>query len=355
MCLNPLKGYINEKGEVIKVARSDSVFCRLEPDGKLKSYFDIELLQDGDITEYIDIPCRHCEECYTQMRLEWIYRATCEMQLHKSAIFVTLTYKDYNDGITQLPPVAEMVTDDGEILLHQTLRHRDFQLFMKRLRKQFPDRKIRYMVCGEYGSRTFRPHYHAIIYGLSLKDFPDCLIHNTNSHGDVLYSSVMFENIWNYGYCLLSSADNGTIAYVAGYVAKKFTALKSKDWYEYTHVVAPYIRSSNRPGLGSDYISSQFDKLVDEYDYFTLPAINDRSTPTKIKLWSSVKNSYTNLKFLELGLDNYTNRYYDSINRRVSLIDNRYKLLKTDMLKSDYNSSRKKVIVKKLNGRRNQL
>lgn len=347
MCFNPLKGFINERGEIIKVS-SNRVKAVRYYNGKLLSiYNDNEVLKD-DIVSFIDIPCRHCEECYSQIRLEWISRATAEMQLHDKALYVTLTYRDYNDGETVLPPVAEMVTDDGEILKHHTLRYRDFQLFMKRLRRRFPDRKLRFMVCGEYGSRTYRPHYHAIIYGIDVVDFSDILAHNRNKHGDILYSSVELDNIWQLGYTLSASADNGSIAYVAGYVAKKFSTLKPKEWYQYTNVVAPFIKSSNRPGLGSMFVESSFDCFQNEYDYMMLPALNDRSTPTKIKLWSSIKNKYKNSIYNEIGFDNYSNRYYYMVKRREQLIDNRFQLLTTDMSKADYSASQKVIFSSKI-------
>ncbi len=347
MCFNPLKGFINERGEVIKVTSTKVKSIRYS-NGKLISIYNDNEIQNDDIVTFIDIPCRHCEECYSQMRLEWISRATAEMQLHSKALYITLTYRDYNDGETILPPVAEMVTEEGEILRHHTLRYRDFQLFMKRLRKKFPERKIRFMVCGEYGSRTYRPHYHAIIYGIDVVDFSDMLPHNRNKHGDILFSSVELDNIWQLGYTLTGSADNGTIAYVAGYVAKKFTAVRTKDWYDYTNIVPPFIHSSNRPGLGSEYIQTKFDRFNNEYDYMMLPALNDRSTPTKIKLWTSAKNKYKNSVYNDIGFDNFNNRYYSMIRRREKLIDTRFKLLHTDMSKCDYSNSQKVIFKSKI-------
>ncbi|MDX8558692.1 hypothetical protein OZ663_18615, partial [Elizabethkingia sp. HX CGY] len=44
-----------------------------------------------------------------------------------------------------------------------SLDYRDFQLFMKRARK-LQEKKISYFLVGEYGSQTFRPHYHAIVF-----------------------------------------------------------------------------------------------------------------------------------------------------------------------------------------------
>jgi hypothetical protein len=39
----------------------------------------------------------------------------------------------------------------------------DVQKFMKRLRK-LSDHKLKYYVCGEYGTKNMRPHYHMILF-----------------------------------------------------------------------------------------------------------------------------------------------------------------------------------------------
>lgn len=351
MCLNPLKGFLNDKNEVIKVANKNAEFVRYEK-GIIKTYYDSNLALPSDFTLYIDIPCRACEECYGDMRRAWIARATAEMQLHDKAMFVTFTYKDFNDGNEVLPPVAQMISDDGEILNHQTLRYRDFQLFMKRLRKYFPDRNIRFMVCGEYGSRTFRPHYHAILYGIGLDDFPDMLVHNKNKSGDLLYSSISLDNLWRLGYTLSSNADNGTIAYVAGYVAKKFTSMRSKDFYAYSNVVAPFIRSSNRPGLGAAWFNENMELYENEYDYRVISASNTRSNPTYIYLTSNWKRLYLNKRFNDATLTDINDYLSYKVKRRVDLIDNRFRLLKTDKSKDDYNIAERYNFRKRLERKR---
>lgn len=351
MCLNPLKGYISERGYIIKVASAKSQFVR-EVDGLWKSFYNMEDHRQGDITEYIDIPCRVCEECYRQQRNEWTARATAEMQMHDKAIFVTFTYRDYNDGEKVLPPVAEMVTDDGEILTHQTLRYSDMQLFWKRLRKKFSDRNIRFLVCGEYGSRTFRPHYHAIIYGLGIDDFPDMTVHNKNSQGDYLYSSEELDRIWSNGYTLSSEADNGTIAYVAGYVTKKFTTMKSKEFYKTTNVVAPFVRSSNRPGLGRAWFDENLHTFDNEHDYRVLPATNLRSTPTTIYLTNNWRLAYRNNLLADGSLEEIIDYEEKEKNRRVALLDNRDKLLATDASKEDMVSASKYNFKKSLEKKR---
>lgn len=53
-----------------------------------------------------------------------------------------------------------------------TLKKRDVQLFMKRLRKAHVNinwpYKISYFLVGEYGGKTRRPHYHAIMFDVDI-------------------------------------------------------------------------------------------------------------------------------------------------------------------------------------------
>ena len=113
------------------------------------------------------VPCGKCPSCLSDRARDWSNRCLMELKTSGSAIFVTLTYDDFH-----LP-----IDDDGP-----TLRVRDVQLFFKRLRKDFPNSRIRYLLSGEYGSKTSRPHYHAIIFGLSLSDFPDIRPIRYNKH-----------------------------------------------------------------------------------------------------------------------------------------------------------------------------
>lgn len=56
-----------------------------------------------------------------------------------------------------------------------SLNNRDIQLWKKRVRRQIDyhaGRKVDfgYLICGEYGPRTHRPHYHGLLVGLSDED-----------------------------------------------------------------------------------------------------------------------------------------------------------------------------------------
>jgi hypothetical protein len=79
----------------------------------------------------------------------WSFRLIKEGEVSETALFVTLTYD------TSYVPL----TKNG----YMTLDKRDIQTFMKRLRKE-SERKLKYYVCGEYGGKRNRPHYHLILF-----------------------------------------------------------------------------------------------------------------------------------------------------------------------------------------------
>lgn len=206
-------------------------------DGPAK--FDNPLMY-GDIDSLVTcgkyktiIPCGRCSGCRADYAKAWSDRMCLELKDNPKALFLTLTYN--NDNLHY--------TDSGL----PTLCKRDTQLFWKRLRKFFKGKRIRYYIAGEYGSKTLRPHYHAIVYGLSLEDFPDRVLRSCNELKDPFYSSVTLEKIWSKGFCLFSNVSQKTCSYVARYTLKKHYGDDKKILGDRE---GEFNLSSRRPGIG---------------------------------------------------------------------------------------------------------
>lgn len=95
------------------------------------------------------VPCGKCAFCLTNKRSAWMFRISHEMRLQEHpGYFLTLTYDEKH--VKRVP---------GKGL---SLRFRDVQLFLKKIRKfKF---YAKYICVGEYGAQTHRPHYHLIIW-----------------------------------------------------------------------------------------------------------------------------------------------------------------------------------------------
>lgn len=112
----------------------------------------------GPVVAYINdgmqVPCGKCAFCLVNKRSQWMFRIHHEMrtQMHRG-YFITLTYDEKH------VPRAY----DGRL----SLRFRDVQLYLKKIRKQ--NYYAKYICVGEYGGQTLRPHYHLLIW----TDCPD--------------------------------------------------------------------------------------------------------------------------------------------------------------------------------------
>lgn len=105
--------------------------------------------RDKISNEWMALPCGKCPNCMKRRTSGWSFRLMKEGERSETALFVTLTYD------TKYVPL----TKNG----FMSLNKRHIQTYMKRLRK-LSDRKLKYYVCGEYGSVRDRPHYHMIIF-----------------------------------------------------------------------------------------------------------------------------------------------------------------------------------------------
>lgn len=112
--------------------------------------------------------------------------------MHGDSLWVTLTYNDEN--LPKPPHVSKT----------------EIQLFLKRLRKLV--KPFRYLIVGEYGEKSWRPHYHCCFFGMP-----------------VICAQAVFDS---WGKCDRSGFQIGQITkesarYTAGYTTAKLT--KRKD------------------------------------------------------------------------------------------------------------------------------
>lgn len=254
-CYNPLHGFVvgtTKKGKMRLQVMSSDVKA-LDKDGQ-PVYHEV-----GDDTDYIlpayELPCGHCLGCRTDHAKEWSNRLIMESQYHDSTFFVTLTYDDEH-----LPVVESLDDETGEYFCASTLDKRDAQLFIKRLRRAFPDDKIRYYIAGEYGPSTGRAHMHAIIFGLHLVDLQPF---GRSETGNQYFISEALSRIWNKGFVSVEPANEYTMRYVCAYVTTKIGAHCNAE-YEERGLVPPFALMSLKPGLGCQYLLDNWDKILDD-------------------------------------------------------------------------------------------
>jgi hypothetical protein len=178
-CNRPLFGFMPYDGGKFQFTRSDTVLRG---------------------TPLSAVPCGRCRGCRREYGREWSIRIMHEAQMHESNCFITLTY------------------DDAHYPEHGTLVPEHWTLFMKRLRKCFSGTLFKFYMCGEYGDKRFRPHYHAALLGLS---FPDLVPAGSSKLNFFLFESQILNEVWGKGRCIVNALTFESAAYVALYMLKK--------------------------------------------------------------------------------------------------------------------------------------
>lgn len=260
MCKSPLKGFaigLTENRKTKYMITSYHVDHVEKIRGKWTKQYDslISSLAQEYVKEYTEIPCGHCIECYLNYSQQWANRCMLELSDYEpcECWFLTLTYDD------------EHICSVGSDVFSGTLVKEDLQKFWKRLRKYVEREigeasRIRYFACGEYGSTTFRPHYHAILFGFPWVDL--CPIGLSKS-GFPIYQSFTLTDIWKNGYVTVSPVTWETCAYTARYVLKKIDKSVSQELYERNNLVPEFVTMSRRPGIGYGYFELNKDQIYD--------------------------------------------------------------------------------------------
>lgn len=187
------------------------------------------------------MPCGQCIGCRMRRASDWSIRVMHEASMWEKNSFITLTY-----GRNCLPK-------------HGSLEHRDFQLFIKRLRKSAKEKQVRYYMCGEYGPLNQRPHYHACIFNEDFRE--DRRPSGKSGSGSIFYESERLTELWGHGKASVQDLTRETAGYCARYIMKKILGPSAKTAYSFvdedgviTERAPEYAAMSLKPGIGAAWL-----------------------------------------------------------------------------------------------------
>lgn len=240
------------------VMRANAILSTLERSPKAYEYAKSNMSTNG---------CGRCLECKIKESKQWAQRSVAESEMHVDNWFITLTYNDEH-----LPPsVPTFSRHNYEFGFWFPLLYEDFEGFKKRLlehmRYHFDVDGIRFLMCGEYGPKTGRPHFHVIFYGLPLPDVQKHCDVTVGGKKYVYLTSKLIEDKWGKGFVTIGEVNWNTSAYVARYVLKKFSNLEEYDYCKLCYEngrepLPPEMRqASRRPGLGRPYFEAHKDEI----------------------------------------------------------------------------------------------
>uniref|UniRef100_A0AAU8B5F6 Replication initiator protein n=1 Tax=Dulem virus 207 TaxID=3145684 RepID=A0AAU8B5F6_9VIRU len=204
--------------------------------------------------KYNEVGCGKCDICRIEKSKEWTTKGYCEAKMWKNKCFITLTYNNQNlpkDRKLKRSDIQKFWKDlryhiykdtktkgrwrkdketgqkywEESVNLQVEKNQLEF-IYSNELEDMFgqnsrrKNRKpIRYINCGEYGPKTKRPHYHAVIFNFKPNDLRR---YSRDRRGYWIYTSNKLNKIWKKGYVIVGNAETETVAYVARYCTKKF-------------------------------------------------------------------------------------------------------------------------------------
>lgn len=162
--------------------------------------------------------------------------------MHERSCFLTLTY------------------DDDHLPSDYGLDKSHVQRMFKRMRKA--GIRLRYYMCGEYGDRTSRPHYHVAFCGEDFREDMEVW----QERPMLLWTSARLASFWPYGRAVVGALDQLSAQYVARYVLKKRTGARERDYmwddgFGAWERTAEYVAMSRRPGIGASFYEKYRDEI----------------------------------------------------------------------------------------------
>lgn len=266
------------------------------------------------IGDGLNVPCGKCPICHSNRKKDWQFRLEQELKAAETAHFITLTYDD--DHIKR--------SETGQHTLDKT----DVQKFLKRIRttqdraniksilKQYKWKsvkeakelikefsRIRYYLVGEYGTNTFRPHYHGIFFNIQ-----DDTLKNT-------------EKIWKNGTIDIGSVTPQSINYVTSYCINPQRKLKVKE--------PEFALMSRNPGIGASYITNKKFHVENGETNVRNQEGNHQRLPQyyKDKFFTKIHREYLSADSQLLGIE-ANNREYERLeqlgNNAQSILNQQY-------------------------------
>ena len=275
--------------------------------------------------EFVYAPCGTCPMCVKRRVSNWVSRLIQERYSWRYCVFFTLTYDNDNVPTLKCDESHRFYYDlsnshpnsDGNVFIDtnefeydtDALKEKNFawlqkndkvyylsrgdaQRFMKRLRINLSravkaqikldksnniktslsdkDEKIRYYLCGEYGSTFLRPHYHGLLF--------------FNSSFTASHVAELISKSWKLGAVDSSFVSSHNSSYVAGYV-NSANSLPAILRYR---SIRPFALYSKHPFIGSLAHNS---KEVKEIFFSASPDFtifnHEKSSFDNVPLWKS--------------------------------------------------------------------
>jgi len=211
------------------------------------------------------IPCGKCISCRLEYARQTAIRCVHEASTWPENSFITLTYNDENLGTGKLDyrdiqkfikvvrnyRFQELLNSTFPKLPQKEQRQLYNSLTKERRLQLYEKIRTSFFVCGEYGEKTKRKHWHILAFNWRPSD---CHPKYNTERGDTAYSSDTLTNLWGKGITELGEVTFDSAGYCARYATKKL--VHGKDG---KHDFHPISRRSSKNAIGKKWIEKNWE------------------------------------------------------------------------------------------------
>lgn len=273
-CISPVVVKNNSTGEKMIVGCGKCCACRNQKNSQLALQCKLESKSNSEtwfITLTYDqqhIPLMKPMAVYGEHGTKWMFVSTCSRLEENGLIINECSY-----SIGQIDQLCQKCNLDGFL---GYLFPRDAQLFIKRLRKyisKISNENIRFFLCGEFGPKSLRPHFHIILW------------FNDRQISENLVSIV--NQAWQFGRTDTQKVNKDCSQYVAGYLNSPHTLPRVYQ----TGKSKPF--SNHSQFLGQDVLACKKEEVykLTPTD-FVRRSVELNGSVTEFSLWRSIKNRF---------------------------------------------------------------
>lgn len=250
-CYHPILAYRSAKTDEVRIV--GPVKTNDDKDQQAL-YLDLKGWRPGD--EKLLLPCGKCVGCQLAHSRDWANRCYLEQKMHTWNWWITLTYDPEH-----IKTVKAVDKKTGEVVDVATLCRKHVTDFIKRLRmhwkRKYGEDGIVYFGCGEYGSKSLRPHYHISFFNLNIRDLELWYWED----GKSTYRSDTIDELWGMGRVTINENTWATAAYTARYMLKKSKNWDARRQYEEVDMEKEFTCCSLKPAIGKSYYDAHKDEI----------------------------------------------------------------------------------------------
>lgn len=228
------------------------------------------------------LPCGKCISCRLEYARSWAVRCVHEAKMYENNCFITLTYNDEHLGENKLDPrdfdlFVMKLRSHIRAKIRKTVGKVKWSQLDQQQKKEIYDAfKIGIFATGEYGEKSKRKHWHALVFNWRPSDSK---YKYSNDRGDRIFSSETLDALWGMGITELGSVTFESAGYCARYSAKKLVHGKDDE-----HDYQPISRKSTHTAIGKKFLEKYYSDIFD-HGYIVLPNGEKTSIPRYYEKW----------------------------------------------------------------------